>query len=420
MYPSRVSSHNRAGYQSRPSSYYERQMPAEREQLDDFYQSFGDMRLDDTHRREMREREDRRRYSRPPPAYERLPETTRRFSHAYEDEYGRPAAGPSSSRLVYSSAPRREGNYAAPQPVGEYSGMREPLPREEVDAEERQYERHHMRPRGQTLDEPWVYRRPVVAEVLPSRRLSARDPALYLPRDWHESRDPPFEESVPVSTHVRAQPCLRNFSRPIGDAPGRSLHTGGNRVGEARQASTRTAWCSSDEEEETPQSPRIETPRRTLTNPRSKEATGAGGTKVESQPSVPPVGIYINTGHQENHQSPPPRTRGTTSTSAGKSSSSIPSTTTIVVKEEEEEEEDGSSRERRRRRRHHHHHHANEIEEPRERDSTRRSTRERERSSRHHHHHTSDEPSSRHKSSSSRRKSTHAAARERDSTCIPQ
>ncbi|ETS78579.1 hypothetical protein PFICI_10641 [Pestalotiopsis fici W106-1] len=401
MYGPRASSQSRGSYQPRPNIYYERHVPVEREQLDDLYQSFEDMRLNDAHSCEIHERDERRRHSRPPPAYERYPQETRRFSQAYEDEYGRPVAGPTPSR-VYSSGTRR--SQYAPPPVGEYSGMREALAREDVDAEGHHHERRHMRPRGQTIDEPWVYRRPAVREV-PSRRHSTRD-SFYPPRDWHESQDLPFEEHVPVSP-VRVHPGARNFSRPIGDAPARSSQTPDHRLGDARQTPTRTTWyCSSEEEEEALQSPKIETPERTSTNTRLRDV--ANVADAERQPRDPKVGIYINTGHQESHQSPPPRARGTTTTTTVAGGSSTP--TTIVV---DEDKGSGSTRERRRR------HYANESEggSRRERDS-RRSTRERERSSRHH---TSDEPSNRrHKSSSSRRKSTHAPLKEHNSSCIPQ
>ncbi|KAK6212543.1 hypothetical protein LQW54_005127 [Pestalotiopsis sp. IQ-011] len=434
MYNPRLPSQSRGGYQTRPHTYYERLGASTREQDDEFLQRLGDLHISDVPRRD-----ERRVFSHPPPAYENshnLPRDSRRLSDVYVGESVRPIPGTMASGGA-SPRVRQWSSHYGPPPVRGYSDMREPYyPHQEEGFVDPRYEPNPMRPRSQTVSDSWEYRRPTVREM--PRRVSLRADSDHDQRPV--SRDVSFhEEEVPISP---IRPPVRNFSRPfVGEAlakqPTKTSQPVNPRVEDTQHSSRRKTFFLSDEEEDEPeQRPRVETPRRTSTNPRPQSRTQAPEperqtrrTSTDSrprsraqapeperqtrqpapEPQEPKVGIYINTGNQESH-------------SSGSSRSHRPSEKTAASPTTEEK----SSKSSRHRRRTHSQHaeeprerrrtHGSHEEEPRrERDSRRKSssTKEtRERSSRHH---TSDEPS-RHKS---RRQSSHAS-KERHASCHQQ
>ncbi|KAI0174782.1 hypothetical protein BJ166DRAFT_493292 [Pestalotiopsis sp. NC0098] len=456
MYSPRLLSQSRGSYQARPHTYYESIGASTREQDNEFLDMLGDLHITDVPRRD-----ERRVFSRPPPAYENshnLPRDSRRLSDVYVGESIRPIPGTMASGGASPRVRQRSSEYG-PSPVREYSDMREPYyhHQEELFVDPR-YEPNPMRPRRQTVSDSWEYRRPTVREM--PRRVSLR--ADFDHDQRRMSRDVSFhEEEVPISP---VRPPVRNFSRPfVGEAltkqPTRTSQPVSPRVGDTQHSSRRKTFFLSDEEEEEPeQRPRVETPRRTSANPRPQSRAQAPEPERQirrtstdprpqsraqapeperqtrrtstdprpqsraqvpepevqtrrqaPEPQEPKVGIYINTGNQESH--------GSGSSRSHRPSEKAPSSSSV---------EDKSSKSSRHRRHTHSHHaeeprerrrtHGSHEEEPRrERDSRRKSssTKEtRERSSRHH---TSDEPS-RHKS---RRKSSHAS-KERHASCHQQ
>lgn len=412
MYSPRLPSQSRGSYQTRPHTYYESIGASTREQDNEFLDMLGDLHITDVPRRD-----ERRVFSRPPPAYENshnLPRDSRRLSDVYVGESIRPIPGTMASGGASPRVRQRSSEYGPP-PVREYSDLREPYyhHQEELFVDPR-YEPNPMRPRRQTVSDSWEYRRPTVREM--PRRISLRTDFDQDQRRM--SRDVSFhEEEVPISP---VRPPVRNFSRPfVGEAltkqPTRTSQPVSPRVEETQHSSRRKTFFLSDEEEEEPeQRPRVETPRRTSANPRPQSRTQAPEPERQTprqapEPQEPKVGIYINTGNQESH--------GSGSSRSHRPSEKAPSSPSV---------EDKSSKSSRHRRHTHSHHaeeprerrrtHGSHEEEPRrERESRRKSssTKEtRERSSRHH---TSDEPS-RHKS---RRKSSHAS-KERHASCHQQ
>lgn len=440
MYSPRFPSQSRGRYQTRPHTYYERLGASTREQDDEFLQRLGDLHISDVPRRD-----ERRVFSHPPPAYENLhnlPRDSRRLSDVYVGESVRPIPGTMASGGASPRVRQRSSHYGPP-PVREYSDMREPYhPHQEEGFVDPRYEPHPMRPRSQTVSESWEYRRPTVREM--PRRVSLR--ADFDHDQRRMSRDVSFhEEEVPISP---VRPPVRNFSRPfVGEAltkqPTRISQPVNPRVENTQHSSRRKTFFLSDEEEgEQEHRPRIETPRRTSTNPRPQSRTQAPEpdrqtrrTSTDSrprsraqapeperqarqpapEPQEPKVGIYINTGNQESHSSGSSRSHRPSDQATA--SPRAPTSPTA---------EDKSSKSSRPRRHTHSHHaeesrerrrtHGSHEEEPRrERDSRRKSSSTKETRDRSSRHHTSDEPS-RHKS---RRKSSHAS-KEHHASCHQQ